>query len=188
MAAMSGKHALIAVWLSGCATALAQAPPTPPIPPGPFSHIVLYLIAPENTPPGKLIVNSINPATAPGEPRVDTSGRIPDFGGILQSYGNTNHIGQDSTKQPFGADVTLPLANRRVEVFSGFGGTYVQFGSPNAVPNTWLTQGKAGARVALDPERHVWLGATSYFVTNFAGDKTRNRSYKSADLTFRFGK
>jgi hypothetical protein len=185
---MNGKCALLTVLITGCGTLVAQTTPTEPTTPGSFGHIRLYPIAPPKSPASKLIVTTVKPAVAPGDPLVDTTGQIPEFGGLLQAYGNTNHLNQqDTTKQPFGGEVTLPLANRW-ELFSGFAGTYVQFGSPNAVPNTWLTQAKTGARVAVDPERHVWVGVTSYYQTNFAGEKTRTHITKAADLTFRWGK
>jgi len=63
----------------------------------------------------------------------------------------------------------------------------VPYATPYSKPNSWLAQTSLGARIALDPGHHVWLGGTAYYLTDFA-DKTRQWSYGSADLTIRFGR
>lgn len=72
-------------------------------------------------------------------------------------------------------------------IHGGIGGIFVPYESWYSKPNSWLTQTSLGARIALDPGHHFWLGATSYYLTDFA-DKTRQWGYGAADLTVRFGK
>jgi hypothetical protein len=113
---------------------------------------------------------------------------IPDFGGALQDY--VNRLGPGASldsRAPFGGSLLFTFAGGRLEVFGGLGGIFVPWASSYTRPNSWLTQTSAGARVALDPNRRVWLGVSTYLLTNSA-DKTRSRAYPSADLTFRFGK
>jgi hypothetical protein len=80
------------------------------------------------------------------------------------------------------------MARGRVELFGRIGGVYVSFPfqSPYARLNSWVTQAKLGARVALDQEHRFWIGTTTHYQTNFA-DKTRQWGYGSADFTIRFG-
>lgn len=114
--------------------------------------------------------------------------QIPDFGGALQAYVNRlAPVAPLNSQLPFGGNVVLSLARRRVEIFGGMGGIFVPYASPYTAPNTWLMQNKAGFRVALDPDKHVWLGATTYLMTNFAV-KTTSSGAATADLTVNFGK
>jgi hypothetical protein len=124
---------------------------------------------------------------------VNTSGQIPDVGGSLQWFANLRNVtlwqppAESINKAPFGGEVVLPLAGDRTELFGGVGGVYSIMGTQYTRPYTWLTQTKLGARVALDPGGHFWVGTTAYYYTNFA-EKTRQWVTRSADLTFRFGK
>lgn len=114
--------------------------------------------------------------------------RIPYFGGPLQTYLNlTPGIVADQAKLPFGANVTVPVAGGRAEIYGGAGGAFIPYRSVYTRQDTWFTQTRAGIRVALDPDRHVWLGGTAYYLTNFA-EKKRQWGLGTADLTVRFGK
>lgn len=143
--------------------------------------------------PSRFEVEVVRPAIRPGDS--PTGEQIPSFGGPLQFYANlpnlsawsNGHIGVSRGKTPFGGDIILPFARGRAEMFGGVAGVYVLMGTRITRPYTWLTQTKFGCRVALDPEHHVWLGATGYYLTNFA-EKTRQRALGSADLTIRFGR
>jgi len=116
------------------------------------------------------------------------NGQVHDFGGILQPFANfVNHGIIDGARLPFGAHVAVPLAKDRVELAGDTGGVYAPFQSRFAPHDSWLTQVGIGARVALDPERRVWVGVHEYLLTNFANE-TRHWSYRSADLTFRWGR
>jgi hypothetical protein len=151
-------------------------------------HIVdlLYPIRTKQQRPRILTFETLTPINGGGDHTA--ASQIPDFGGTLQSYANmTAATVVDSTKLPFGGAVTLALGHDRVEMFGGAGAVYVPFSTPYSAPNTWLSQTKVGVRVALDQERHFWVGATTYLLTNF-GEKTKNRSYGSADFSVRFGK
>jgi hypothetical protein len=146
--------------------------------------------------PSRFEVEDVRPAIRSGDsPSVDTNGQLPSFGGPLQFYANlpnlsawsNGYIGVSRGKTPFGGDIILPFWRGRAEMFGGVAGVYVLMGTRITRPYTWLTQTKLGWRVALDPEHHVWLGATGYYLTNFA-EKTRQWASGSADLTIRFGR
>ena len=116
------------------------------------------------------------------------NGQIPSFGGPLQTY--LNLAGQDVMRDahlPFGATGVLPINRWRLEVFGGIGGVYAPFRTSYAMTNAWMIQTSMGARVALDQGRHVWVGTTARYVTDFA-DKKRQWVTGTADLTVRFGK
>lgn len=145
-------------------------------------------------PASRFRVEAVRPATRLGDfPAVNTSGQIPNFGGVLQGFANVRNVSlwrspdQSINRAPFGGEVVLPLARDRVELFGGIGGVYSTMGTPYTRPYTWLTQTKLGGRVALDPAGHFWLGTTVYYHTNFA-EKTRQWVMGTADFAIRFGR
>jgi len=118
----------------------------------------------------------------------NANGRVTYYGGPLQNYLNLAIL--DRTRDfvtPFGASAIKPILGGRVELFSSVGGVYAPFRTLYAKPNTWLAQASAGARLALDPGHHVWLGTTGRYLIDFA-DKKKQRAYGSADLTVQFGR
>lgn len=112
-----------------------------------------------------------------------------------------------STIPPFGANVTLRLFGGRVELFAGFGGlealrpdgTFQPLGRRRlrnaegaftgfaSGGDAWLTQIKAGAAVAVDRHRHVWIGGTARHLYNF-GPGQSQWSTLSGDATFKLGR
>jgi hypothetical protein len=144
-------------------------------------------------PASRFRIYAVQPATRFGDfPAVNTSGQIPNFGGVLQGFANLRDVSvwrtrPENDKAPFGGEVVLPLARERVELFGGTGGVYSTMGTPYTRPYTWLTQTKLGGRVALDPAGHFWLGTTAYHQTNF-GEKTRQWVTGTADFAIRFGR
>jgi hypothetical protein len=88
---------------------------------------------------------------------------------------------------PFGATAILPINRWHLELFGGIGGTFAPFRSSYAMTNSWMVQTSMGARVALDQGRHIWVGTTARYMTDFA-DRKRQRVTGTADLTVRFGK
>ena len=101
------------------------------------------------------------------------------------------------TLPPFGANATWRLHEDRVELYTGFGGieawkadgTFEPQGRrlfSNADDDAWLTQVQAGGRIAVDHDRHVWLGATGRYLYNF-GPGVRQGTTFSGDATFRLG-
>jgi hypothetical protein len=52
-----------------------------------------------------------------------------------------------------------------VELFAGGGGAY--FWNSNPSTTAWAVQGTLGARVAVDKQRHFWLGSTGRFSHEF---------------------
>jgi hypothetical protein len=115
-------------------------------------------------------------------------GQIRYYGGPLQTY--LNLAGLDIARDahlPFGATSVLPIRRWHLELFGGIGGAYAVFHTPYAMTNSWMVQTSAGARTALDPGQHVWIGTTASYITDFA-DKKRQWVTGTADLTLRFGK
>ena len=150
----------------------------------------------------KIIVETVQSAIRSTDGAVSlATNQIPHFGGPLQYLANRadTTIGNGS-RMPFGGNILFPLARGRVEIFGGSGGAYfqptlyvrpgtayVQRVVPYVQPNSWVTQTSFGGRAALDPEHHFWLGASAYYLTNFA-DKTRRWISSRADVTVRFGR
>ena len=116
------------------------------------------------------------------------NGQIRFYGGPLQTY--LNLAGLDIAREthlPFGATAVFPIQRWRLELFGGIGGAYAIFHTPYAMTNSWMVQTTIGARTALDQGRHVWIGTTASYITDFA-DKKRQWVTGTADLTLRFGK
>lgn len=205
---------VLAMVLGGCAGALAQDLSVGGLASCNFTNVTLghnrfdYGAAPtrwtakERPTKTRIIVETVQPATSSSEvPRLGTPSRPPLFGGFLQYFANrADTINASGIRPSFGGNIVLPLLRGRVEIFGGVGGVYhqptiflrpgtayVRRGIPYVQPNSWVTQAQFGGRAALDPEHHFWLGASSYYLINFA-DKTRRWSSNSADFTFRFGR
>jgi hypothetical protein len=121
-------------------------------------------------------------------PEALENGQIRNYGGPLQTYLNlaTLDIARD-THLPFGATAVVPVNRWHLELFGGIGGAYATFRTPCAMVDSWMVQTSVGARVALDQGRHVWIGTTASYITDFA-DKKRQWVTGTADLTLRFGK
>ncbi len=101
------------------------------------------------------------------------------------------------TLPPFGAIAKLRLHNDRIELFAGFSGieawkpdgTFEPRGRSlwtSSYGDAWLTQTQAGARVALDRQQHVSLGATGRYLYNF-GSGPQSWSTFSGDVTLKLG-
>jgi hypothetical protein len=115
-------------------------------------------------------------------------GQIHFYGGPLQTLLNlANRDVARATHMSFGATFVLPVNRLRMELFGGMGGAFATFHTPYAMTNSWTVQTSMGARIALDPGRHIWVGTTANHVTDFA-DKKRQWVAGSADLTLRFGR
>jgi len=98
---------------------------------------------------------------------------------------------------PFGATANLSLFHDRVNFFAGFGGVEAVippgsfrpqglrlFTSPE--DDAWLMQFKAGGQVAVDPQKHLWIGgAARRFYSSGAGP--RQWSSLSGEATFKLG-
>ncbi len=114
-----------------------------------------------------------------------TAGQIPDYGGPIQNYLNYSaSFPMNNVINPFGGSGIATFAHGRGEVFGNIAGIYVPFQSSWTRPNAWFTQATFGVRYALDPGRHLWVGATGRYTADFA-DKTRQHGLWSADLTYR---
>jgi hypothetical protein len=147
-----------------------------------FFHVTV-----PKSPKHKFVMDIIGTPPQTNDSPIDTNGQSADFGGALQYYSIFgNQYTNAYAKSMFGANIALYLARDRVELFGGTGGVFVPEATSYTRPDSWLTQAKFGARVALDKGHHLWLGTTAYYLTNFA-EKTRQWGYASGDLTVEFG-
>jgi hypothetical protein len=113
----------------------------------------------------------------------------PTAGCNLYAFSNSFYsAGGRAVSMPFGFRGIRPILNGRVELFIGGGGVYLW--NPRSYysqENGWGLQATMGARVAVDKQRHFWLGTTGRFMNV-------NRVYPSqwiswtADVGFRFGR
>ena len=87
----------------------------------------------------------------------------------------------------FAGGGVIHLAHRRLEIFGTVAGLFVPYRTMYTMPNAWLYQTDIGARWALDPGRHVWIGGTGHYIADFS-DKKRQWAYESADFTVQFGR
>ena len=101
------------------------------------------------------------------------------------------------TLPPFGAKATLRVWNGRVEFSSGYAaleawkpdGTFEPRGLSlysSSYGDTWLAQREVSGRIALDPTKHVWVGATGRHMSNFGGGLKKWNTV-SGEATFVFG-
>jgi len=88
------------------------------------------------------------------------------------------------TLVPFGAKAILPLAHGRIELFLGAGGAYAWHSDYGSYRNGMFAQGSLGARVALDRNRHYWLGTS---VRTYTKGNSETWISWTADFGFRFG-
>jgi hypothetical protein len=105
-------------------------------------------------------------------PATNIKGQIPWFGGPLQYYINVSPAyALHDVLLPFGANFMRPVYHGRVEVFGAMGGIFVPTATRSTRPNACLTQTSLGARVSLDQSRRFWVGATAWYLTDFADKK-----------------
>ncbi len=101
------------------------------------------------------------------------------------------------TIPPFGAAVTLKLRDDHIEVFARAAGLeawkpdnmFEPHGhslGTSTYGDAWLAQVEGGAKVAVDPGRHVWIGATGRHLVNL-GSGPRNWNTVSGSATLVFG-
>lgn len=108
---------------------------------------------------------------------------------------------------PFGANAKLRLLDGRFELVAGFGaveslrpeGTFQpqglqRHGSAESAftgfasgGDAWLAQAKAGAAVAVDPHRRIWVGGTARYINNL-GPGQDQWSTLSGNATFNLGR
>jgi hypothetical protein len=116
------------------------------------------------------------------------NGQLPYYGGPIQYFVNTQATSVlRDVILPFGASASLPLAHGRIELLGSAGGLYVPIATAYSRPNAWLTQATFGARFALDPAHHFWVGGSARYLTDFA-DKKRQSGLLTADFTFQSGR
>lgn len=88
------------------------------------------------------------------------------------------------TLPPFGSIATLKLADGRVNLFTGVGGINAWkpdnaiidvdgngFRRNSSFNDAWLVQGSAGANVAVDKGRRLWLGAAGRYLQNYGAGR-----------------
>jgi hypothetical protein len=99
------------------------------------------------------------------------------------------------TLPAFGSVLTLKMMNGRAELFTGIGGinawkpdnTTIEPRRDRSFNDAWLVQGVAGARIAVDKDRHFWLGGATRYVRNYGAGRTHWNSL-GGSATFQFGK
>ncbi len=103
------------------------------------------------------------------------------------------------TLPPFGSQATLS-ASDRVQLFTGLGGVNAWradnvtvdldprggYRRDRSFNDAWLAQGWAGGNVAIDHNRHVWLGAAGRYLSNLGYGKKTWTTFSGA-ATFQFG-
>ncbi len=96
---------------------------------------------------------------------------------------------------PFGVRGILPLRNGQIELSAGGGGLYEKYSVSNPNPSVGLLSRSgwggyfvAGAAVAIDRDRHFWLGASPrWFLANANGANAHDRWFVvSGEFSFRF--
>ena len=85
---------------------------------------------------------------------------------------------------PFGVRYIFPRANGKVEWFAGLGGAYML--GPNNY-SEWAITPNLGVRVAVDKQRHFWLGSTARYSKDFGLPQGQWVTW-TADFGFRFGR
>jgi len=114
--------------------------------------------------------------------------------GIVGSYAGFFDVHDRFTWVPFGPRFILPLQHDRFEISAGGGGVYERYTVGNTeAPNGpapysgWGGYFKAGAAVALDPGRHLWLGASpQLFLVNGLGGVRDRWFVLTGDIGLRF--
>lgn len=116
----------------------------------------------------------------------------------LECYGCAMHQGTRSgaTMAPFGSTVTLHLS-KRFQLFGGVGGLEAPLAAGTPSPagarlygndddDNWRVQVDAGAKIAVDPHQHLWLGGDARHVLNFGGGAKEWNTF-SGSATIRLG-
>ncbi len=154
--------------------------------------------------PGKLTLESFG---VDSSPRFSSDSGYADSAAYFKSLYNANdlecpmcvlgpRLRTRFQLPPFGFDATLKVHNR-LQLFSGFGGieawkadgTFEPRGHQmfsNAEADAWLVQMKGGARFAVDPGEHLWLGVTERYLYNY-GPGLRRWNSLAGNATFHFG-
>jgi len=83
----------------------------------------------------------------------------------------------------FGFRYVYPLSRGRAELFAGLQGAYIW--GPNNY-SEWAAMLSVGGRLAVDKQKHCWLGSTARYVNDFGYPQGRWFT-ATADLGFRFG-
>lgn len=83
----------------------------------------------------------------------------------------------------FGFRGILPLAKGKTELFAGVDGAYLR---DFQASSSMAIEPEFGFRVAVDKQKHFWLGGTGRFVQNF-GIAAGEWFTSTADIGFRFG-
>ena len=99
-----------------------------------------------------------------------------------------------STLPPFGAQLTLRLWSDRAQIFGRFGGvnawkpdhTIIDAHRGSSFNDAWLIQSVFGARVALDRNKHIWLGMEVGYFKSLGADQRRWHSER-VTATYLFG-
>ena len=94
----------------------------------------------------------------------------------------------------FGSEATLGTFGDRGELYLGYGGinawrsdnTLILERRSSSFNDAWLVQTSAGARLALDKEKHFWLGTAGRYLQNF-GDGKKHWNTFGGSATFQFG-
>jgi hypothetical protein len=95
----------------------------------------------------------------------------------------------------FGTKVTWSVAKGRVEVFAKAGGinawrpdnVVIDAHRSTSFNDVWLLQSVSGARIALDRQKHLWLGAEAGYFQS-VGANQRKWSAATFSLTYEFGR
>jgi hypothetical protein len=94
------------------------------------------------------------------------------------------------TLPPFGSQTTLSFWKNRAQFFTGMGGVNAwraenvtiepdfrsgrlgnSWRRDSSYDDAWLEQGWAGGKIAVDPDRRIWLGAVGRYLSNFGAGK-----------------
>ena len=108
---------------------------------------------------------------------------------ITQGVTSVSNVASRVTTMPFGFRYVQPLNKGKLELSIGLGAAYIWYPQVFYAGSfgTWAGQGSLGAHVAVDKNRHIWLGTTGRYFNDF---RYYSRSWVdwTADVSFRFGK
>ncbi len=99
------------------------------------------------------------------------------------------------TLPAFGSEATLRIFGDRAEFYLGYGGvnawkadnTLIQGNRRgSSFDGAWLIQTTAGAMVALDRDKHLWLGTAGRYVSSY-GEGRKHWNTFGGSATFQFG-
>jgi hypothetical protein len=94
----------------------------------------------------------------------------------------------------FGFRAILSVFGGRAEFYLGYGGinawrsdnTLILERRSSSFNDAWLVQTSGGARLAIDKQRHLWLGTAGRYLQNF-GDGRKHWNTFGGSATFQFG-